>query len=93
MDETAFIMNQDQRASSTPVHLKGADGTWSASEIELNQEPEYWAGGHGLHSTPRDYLKFQRALLHDGTFEGTKILDTSTVTAPICRRFRSGPAR
>ena len=32
--------------------------------------PEYWAGGHGLHSTPRDYLRFQQALLHDGAFDG-----------------------
>ncbi len=79
MDETSFRMSDEQRAGSTPIHLKGEDGTWAASEIDLNQEPEYWAGGHGLHSTPRDFLKFQRALLGDGTFEGTKILDKSTV--------------
>ena len=79
MDETSFRMSDEQRAGSTPIHLKGEDGTWAVSEIDLNQEPEYWAGGHGLHSTPRDYLKFQRALLGDGTFEGTKILDKSTV--------------
>ncbi len=81
MGETAFIMNGDQRASSVPVHLKGEDGTWAPSEIELNQEPEYWAGGHGLHSTPRDYLKFQRALLGGGEFEGTRILAEATVAA------------
>lgn len=81
MNETAFLMNGDQRASSVPVHLKGEDGTWAASEIELNQEPEYFAGGHGLHSTPRDYLKFQRALLGGGEFEGTRILSEATVAA------------
>ena len=67
MTETAFLMSEQQRAKSVPVHLKGEDGTWAASDIELRQDPEYWAGGHGLHSTPRDYLKFQRALLGDGT--------------------------
>ena len=87
MDKTEFIMTGDQRATSTPVHLKGEDGTWAASEIELNQEPEYFAGGHGLHSTPRDYLKFQRALLHDGTFEGTKILEKSTVDAAFTNQI------
>lgn len=87
MNETEFIMSADQRAKSTPVHLKGEDGTWAASEIELNQEPEYWAGGHGLHSTPRDYLKFQRALLHDGTFDGTKILEKSTVDAAFSNQI------
>ena len=59
MDQTAFAIDSDQRARLVPVHLKGADGTWAPSEIELNQSPDYWAGGHGLHSTPRDYLKFQ----------------------------------
>ncbi|MGI8626489.1 MAG: serine hydrolase domain-containing protein [Geodermatophilaceae bacterium] len=81
MNETAFLMNGDQRASSVPVHLKGEDGTWAPSEIELNQEPEYWTGGHGLHSTPRDYLNFQRALLGGGEFEGTRILTEATVAA------------
>ncbi len=87
MDETAFSMSPQQRATSTPVHLQGEDGTWAASAIELNQEPEYWAGGHGLHSTPRDYMQFQRALLHDGTFEGTKILESSTVGAAFTNQI------
>ncbi|MDQ3053563.1 MAG: serine hydrolase, partial [Actinomycetota bacterium] len=87
MDKTEFIMTGEQRATSTPVHLKGEDGTWAASEIELNQEPEYFAGGHGLHSTPRDYLKFQRALLHVGTFEGIKILEKSTVDAAFTNQI------
>ena len=81
MDVTAFLMDDDQRSTSVPVHLKGDDGTWAPSEIELSQAPEYWAGGHGLHSTPRDYLKFQRALLGGGEFDGTRILRQSTVDA------------
>jgi len=81
MNETSFRMNDDQRSTSVPVHLKGEDGTWAASAIELNQDPEYWAGGHGLHSTPRDYMKFQRALLGGGEFEGNRILSEETVAA------------
>jgi len=82
MTETAFLMTPEQRAKSVPVHLKGEDGAWSASDIELRQDPDYWTGGHGLHSTPRDYLKFQRALLGNGTSpEGVKILEKSTVDA------------
>ncbi len=81
MDVTAFLMDDDQRSTSVPVHLKGDDGAWAPSEIELNQAPEYWAAGHGLHSTPRDYLKFQRALLGGGEFDGTRILQQSTVDA------------
>ena len=81
MGQTDFLMNEDQRSGSVPVHLRGADGTWAPSDIELNQAPEYWAGGHGLHSTPRDYLKFQRALLGGGEFDGVRILKESTVAA------------
>jgi CubicO group peptidase (beta-lactamase class C family) len=47
----------------------------------LNQDPEYWSGGQGLHSTPRDYLKFQRALLNRGDLDGVRILKDSTVEA------------
>lgn len=87
MSETAFLMNERQRANSVPVHLKGEDGDWAPSEIELNQAPEYWAGGHGLHSTPRDYIKFQRALLGGGTFDGIKLLEPATVDAAFTNQI------
>jgi CubicO group peptidase (beta-lactamase class C family) len=88
MDETAFLMSESQRAKSVPVHLKSEDGAWAPSDIELRQDPEYWAGGHGLHSTPRDYLKFQRMLLGDGTSpDGVKILEKSTVDAAFTNQI------
>jgi methyl acetate hydrolase len=88
MTETAFLMTDAQRANSTPVHVKNDDGTWAPSEIELEQEPEYWTAGHGLHSTPRDYLKFQRALLGRGTSpDGVKILEPETVDAAFTNQI------
>jgi methyl acetate hydrolase len=88
MAETAFLMSAEQRAKSVPVHIKGEDGAWVATDIDLNQAPEYWAGGHGLHSTPRDYLKFQRMLLGDGTSpEGVKILERDTVDAAFTNQI------
>jgi CubicO group peptidase (beta-lactamase class C family) len=88
MEETAFLMSESQRAKSVPVHLRGEDGTWAASDIDLRQDPEYWAGGHGLHSTPRDYLKFQRMLLGDGTSpDGVKILEKATVDAAFTNQI------
>jgi CubicO group peptidase (beta-lactamase class C family) len=81
MDQTAFLMSAQQRDNSVPVHLKGEDGAWAASSIELNQDPEYWSGGQGLHSTPRDYLQFERALLNRGDLDGVRILKDSTVEA------------
>jgi CubicO group peptidase (beta-lactamase class C family) len=88
MNETAFRMSAEQRANCVPVHLKGEDGAWAPSDIDLVQDPEYWAGGHGLHSTPRDYLKFQRMLLGNGTSpEGAKILESETVDAAFTNQI------
>ena len=80
MDSTSFAPSGSDREELVPVHLKGEDG-WAASEIELALKPEYYAGGHGLHSTPRDYLKFQRALLGGGELDGVRILSAATVDA------------
>jgi methyl acetate hydrolase len=87
MNSTTFQPQADQMGNITPVHLKGEDGTWAASEIELNQEPEYFAGGHGLYSTPRDYITFQRALLGDGELDGVRILQGSTVDAAFSNQI------
>jgi len=81
MGETSFLMSGDQQATATPIHVRGEDGSWVATDVDLRQDPEYWAGGHGLYSTPRDYLRFQQALLHDGTFDGATILRKATVDA------------
>jgi methyl acetate hydrolase len=68
--------------------VKGEDGTWVATDVDLRQDPDYWAGGHGLHSTPRDYLKFQRMLLGDGTSpDGVQILEKATVDAAFTNQI------
>jgi CubicO group peptidase (beta-lactamase class C family) len=88
MDQTSFRMTEAQRANCVPVHMPAEGGGWTATGIDLAQEPEYWAGGHGLHSTPRDYLKFQRALLGNGTSPaGVKILESATVDAAFSNQI------
>jgi methyl acetate hydrolase len=79
MDQTTFLMNDDQRPNATPVHIKGEDGTWVSIGEVLNQAPDYWAGGHGLYGPPSDYIKFEQALLRGGELGGTRILSQSTV--------------
>jgi len=81
MDQTTFLMNGDQQPNSTPVHVKGEDGTWISIGEVLNQEPDYWAGGHGLYGPPSDYIKFERALLRGGELDGVRILKQETVDA------------
>ena len=81
MTSTTFLMDDAQRANCVPIHLRGEDGAWAASDIDWSQEPEWWAGGHGLYSTPSDYMRFQRMLLGGGTLDGAKILERATVEA------------
>ncbi|MCW2721699.1 serine hydrolase [Pseudonocardia sp.] len=87
MNDTAFQVAEGWKDSITPVHVKGEDGTWVDSGIELNQTPEYYAGGHGLYSTPRDYVKFQQALLRGGELGGERILQEATVDAAFTNQI------
>ena len=79
MDHTTFLMNDDERLNCTPVHVKGEDGNWVSIGEILNQAPEYWAGGHGMYGPPRDYIRFERALLRGGELDGARILRQETV--------------
>jgi len=79
MVHTTKLMSDEQRANSTPIHVRGDDGAWAPTEIDWPQEPEFWGGGHFLYSTPRDYLRFQRMLLGGGALGDTRILGRALV--------------
>ncbi|MTD14010.1 serine hydrolase [Nakamurella sp. YIM 132087] len=87
MGDTMFRLDPDRTANAVTVHTPGSDGGWvSAGEI-LNQEPDWWAGGHGLYSTPRDYIRFERALLRGGELDGARILSRETVDAAFSNQI------
>jgi CubicO group peptidase (beta-lactamase class C family) len=79
MDHTGFAMNDEQKANAVMVHVKGEDGRWTSIGNVLNESPDWWAGGHGLYSTPRDYIRFERALLRGGELDGVRLLGPRTV--------------
>ncbi len=87
MTSTTARMTAEQRADSTPVHVRGEDGAWQATDIDWAQQPDYWGGGHFLYSTPRDYLRFQRMLLGRGALDGTRILAEETVAAAFTNQI------
>ena len=87
MDRTTWQREGDGLPDCTPVHVPGEDGRWTAVGEVLNQEPEYWAGGHGLYSTPRDYLRFQQALLRGGELDGSRILQEASVEAAFSNQI------
>lgn len=80
MDSTSFVLPPEQAATRTPVHVKGEGGAWSEIGDVVNRaDPDWWSGGHGLYSTPRDYIRFERALLRGGELDGVRILSGKTV--------------
>jgi methyl acetate hydrolase len=87
MDNTTATMTEAQRANSTPIHVRGEDGSWVVTDIDWAQEPEFWGGGHFLYSTPRDYLAFQRMLLGGGALGDTRILEPATVHAAFVNQI------
>ena len=87
MNETTFVMNDDQRANSSPVHVPDGSGGWTSAGEILNQAPEYYAGGHGLYAPPTDYIRFERALLRGGELDGERILQQSTVDAAFTNQI------
>jgi CubicO group peptidase (beta-lactamase class C family) len=62
--------------------VRGSIRYWfDAGHVVNRTDPDWWAGGHGLYSTPRDYIRFERALLRGGELDGTRILAGETVDA------------
>lgn len=79
MEDTWFRLDERRTENLVTVHVPGEDGAWVSVGEVLNQQPDWWAGGHGLYSTPRDYLRFERALLRGGELDGARILAQETV--------------
>ncbi|WP_032391789.1 serine hydrolase domain-containing protein [Rhodococcoides fascians] len=78
MTHTTFSPSVEQRESLVPVYAL-TDKGWSVTDIDWPQEPDWWAGGHALYSTPRDYIRFQQMLLRRGELDGVRILSEKTV--------------
>ncbi|MFC5950135.1 serine hydrolase domain-containing protein [Pseudonocardia lutea] len=87
MDDTMFLLDDRRRDNCVTVHVRGEDGNWASAGELLPQEPDWWAGGHGLYSTPRDYIRFERALLRGGELDGARILTEQTVDAAFTNQI------
>jgi CubicO group peptidase (beta-lactamase class C family) len=87
MDDTMFVLDDARRENLVTVHVRGEDGGWTSAGELLNQSPDWWAGGHGLYSTPRDYIRFQQALLRGGELDGERILQSDSVQAAFTNQI------
>ena len=88
MDHTGFESTDEVLANATAVHVPAEGGGWMSAGFEVvPQTPEWWAAGHGLYSRPRDYIRFEQALLRGGELDGTRILQQETVDAAFTNQI------
>jgi methyl acetate hydrolase len=79
MKDTGFATTHEQRARQASVHQRSPDGSLEPQPLETPFTPEFYAGGGWLYSTAPDYLSFLQMLLHDGSWNGARILQPETV--------------
>jgi CubicO group peptidase (beta-lactamase class C family) len=79
MKDSGYVTAAEQRARQARVHQRQADGTLVPQPLETPSTPEFWSGGGPLYSTAPDYLAFLQMLLHEGSFNGVRLLRPETV--------------
>ncbi|MCC6177008.1 MAG: beta-lactamase family protein [Chloroflexi bacterium] len=79
MADTGFVLTPSQRERLARMHVRTADGSLAPIDFEVPQQPEFFMGGGGLYSTGPDYLTFLQMLLHDGEYNGARVLKPETV--------------
>jgi methyl acetate hydrolase len=79
MPDTGFLISSAQKARVATMYSRKEDGSLASMAFEMPQRPEFFMGGGGLFSTPRDYIAFLQMLLHEGTFNGAQVLKPETV--------------
>jgi CubicO group peptidase (beta-lactamase class C family) len=80
MPDTGYVLRPEWTSRLATVHARQGDGTLQPFDAPPPPDkPEFFPGGGGLFSTARDYLVFLQALMHGGTWQGTRILQAETV--------------
>jgi methyl acetate hydrolase len=79
MNDTGFKLTDSMRERLVGMHARGADGSLSTIEFELEQNPEFHMGGGGLYGTAGDYIKFTQMILNKGRGNGNQVLKPETV--------------
>ncbi|KEO50787.1 serine hydrolase domain-containing protein [Thioclava pacifica] len=80
MEDIAFTRSDAMKARTATIHARGADGSLTPmDDFALPDNPEIDMGGHGLHATVPEYMKFIRMWLNDGNGPKGRVLNPETV--------------
>jgi len=79
MDDTGFwVAPEAQRRLAEPFAVDPEGGA-PVHLIDVTRPPAFLSGGGGMVSTARDYLRFARMLLNQGSLAGVRILARKTL--------------
>ncbi|PCE25965.1 serine hydrolase [Paraburkholderia acidicola] len=79
MSNSGFLISSAQKQRVATMHNRQPDGSLKPAPFEINQRPEFFMGGGGAFSTPRDYMAFLQMLVNGGTYRGERVLRADTV--------------
>ncbi len=79
MSDTGFFVPLDKQDRVAEAFAKDPDGSTAYNLLQVRYKPTYLAGGQGLVSTARDYLRFAQMLLNGGELNGTRILKKESI--------------
>lgn len=89
MKDSGFLIGTKQKRRVATFHNRQADGGLEPAAFEMPQRPEFFMGGGGAFSTPRDYMAFLRMLLNGGTLNGDRVLKPETVASMMQNQIGS----
>lgn len=87
MRDTGFLIGSEQKRRVAVAMQRQADGSLKPQPYEPPLRPEFFMGGTGLFSTPRDYMAFLRMLLNGGRLDGAQVLRPETVAAMMTNQI------
>jgi len=88
--DMAFSLTPSMRERLATIHQREADGSLTPlPDMQLPPEPEVDMGGHGLHSSIGDYMKFIRMWLNDGAGPHGRVLNKETVETAVCNGLQA----
>jgi CubicO group peptidase (beta-lactamase class C family) len=78
MVDTDFWVDPARQPRIAEAFDKDPDSSAEVKLLEIRSKPSYLAGGQGLVSTARDYLRFAQMMLNGGQLDGVRIIARKT---------------
>lgn len=94
MKDTTWFVSEDQRRRTAPTEMKPDNSSMKRGDVHdplayfylSNGKKEHCPGNAGLFSTANDLSLYVRMLLNEGSFQGAKIFQPSTVNDLILKK-------